>query len=215
MPVHVVKQGDSMTSIAEEYGFFWQTLWDHAENAELRELRDSPNVLMAGDQVFIPDKTEKEVTAATGKLHQYRRKGIPARLQLRIKDAEGQPRAGVGYTLTVDGREVTPDNPDEGFTTADDGLISHVISPLAKKAELELETGEQWVLNLGHVNPIEYTSGIQARLKNLGFFDGEESGELDDATRDAIRSFQTSQGLSVTGEPDEQTRNALVDAHES
>ncbi len=208
MPVHVVKQGDSMTSIAEEYGFFWQTLWNHEENAGLRELRENPNVLMADDEVFIPDKTEKTVSANTGSLHQYRRKGIPARLQLRIKDDQAQARAGVEYTLKIDGREITG-------TTADDGLISHVIPPRAKKAELELATGEQWELNLGHVDPIEYTSGIQARLKNLGFYDGENSGELDDATREAIRSFQESEDLSVTGEPDQQTRDALTDAHES
>ncbi|MGC9973362.1 MAG: LysM domain-containing protein [Bryobacteraceae bacterium] len=53
MPVHVVKQGDCMSSIADQYGFFWETLWNHERNAQLKERRKNPNVLMAGDPAVL------------------------------------------------------------------------------------------------------------------------------------------------------------------
>jgi hypothetical protein len=208
MPVHIVKQGDSLTSIADQYGFFWQTLWNHPRNSQLKAQRQNPNILMAGDQVFIPAKRLKDEPSETGKAHRFRVRGTPARLNLRLKDAYGQPRAGIQYTLKVD---------DQTFSgrTDGDGKLSHVIPPSALKAQLRLETGEQWNLDLGHINPVEYLSGVQARLKNLGYFKGQISGTMDDETRDALRVFQSAQGLSATGEPDQATRDALVDAHES
>ena len=208
MPVHIVEQGDSMTSIAEQYGFFWETLWNHEENAALRRERSSPNIMMAGDQVFVPDLREKDVGVQTDRKHRFRLKGIPARLNLCIKDDAGEPRPGVAYTIELDGQTIEE-------TTDGEGKISHVIPPRAQKAELWLETGEHWVLNLGHVNPVEYTSGVQVRLKNLAYYHGEISGEMDEETTDAIRDFQSAQGLSVTGEPDQATRDALVATHGS
>ena len=208
MPVHIVKQGDSLTSIADQYGFFWQTLWNHPRNSQLKAQRQNPNILMAGDQVFIPEKRLKDEPAETGKVHRFRVRGTPARLNLRLKDSDDQPRAGIQYTLKID---------DQSFTgkTDADGKISHVIPPRALKAQLSLETGEQWNLDLGHINPVEYLSGVQARLKNLGYFHGQISGTIDEETREAIRIFQGARGLSVTGEPDQATRDALVEAHES
>jgi N-acetylmuramoyl-L-alanine amidase len=208
MPVHIVKQGDSLTSISDQHGFFWQTIWNHARNAELRRLRRNPNILMAGDRVFIPDKRAKEESAATGRVHSFRAKTVPARLILRLLDGRQRPRTGIRYTLDVDGQTFSG-------ATNEDGVLSHVIPPGAATAHLRLQTGEEWDLSIGHMNPIDYASGIQARLKNLGYYDGDASGTLDDATRDAIRAFQRAQGLAVTGEADDATREALVAAHQS
>jgi len=208
MPVHVVKQGDSLTSIADQHGYFWRTLWNHPKNAKLKEKRKNPNILMAGDQVFIPEKTQRAESVPTGKTHTFRVRGVPARLNLRLLDVWGSPRVGVKYTLKVD-------NQDFSGQSDDDGQISQVIPAQAGKAVLKLETGEEWKLDLGHVNPTEYTSGVQARLKNLGYYKGPISGDLDDATRDAIRRFQGSCGLQPTGEADASTQDALLQAHRS
>jgi N-acetylmuramoyl-L-alanine amidase len=209
MPVHLVKQGDSMTSIADQYGFFWESIWNHDRNAELRRQRSNPNILLAGDRVFIPEKQPREENGDTGKVHTFRMKSIPARLTLRLCDEDGEPRAGVRYTLEVDGQKFT------GETSAD-GIISHFIPPRAKKAHLRLEDeDEEWDLDIGHVNPVNYVSGVQCRLKNLGFYQGDISGRLDDETRNAIRDFQAAHGLEITGEPDAATRDALVAEHQS
>lgn len=65
---------------------------------------------------------------------------------------------------------------------------------------MTLETGEEYELDLGYLSPVEFVTGIQARLSNLGYCQDEPSGSLDDDTRDAIRRFQKAQGLPETGE---------------
>ncbi|MEM7406105.1 MAG: peptidoglycan-binding domain-containing protein [Pseudomonadota bacterium] len=46
---------------------------------------------------------------------------------------------------------------------------------------------------------------LQTRLKTLGFFDGEPTSELDQATRDGLRAFQAGAGLEENGNPDQPT----------
>lgn len=60
--VHVVKQGEHLAGIAQQYGFAdYLKLWDLPENTGLKRLRQKPNVLFPGDEVFIPDKQPKLV----------------------------------------------------------------------------------------------------------------------------------------------------------
>jgi peptidoglycan hydrolase-like protein with peptidoglycan-binding domain len=39
----------------------------------------------------------------------------------------------------------------------------------------------------------------QALLKGRGFYAGEQTGKLDDATRDGLKKFQTAENIKVTG----------------
>ena len=45
----------------------------------------------------------------------------------------------------------------------------------------------------------EQIKQAQALLKQRGHYAGEETGKLDDATRDGLRKFQGAEGLKVTG----------------
>src|SRR5438094_10041608 len=98
---YVVREGDGMSSIAEAHGFFWDSLWNLAENAELKAARPNPEVLMPGDRVTIPEKRIKSVTLAAGASHRFRRKGIPVRLILRLCDGTGAAFANARYRLIV------------------------------------------------------------------------------------------------------------------
>jgi N-acetylmuramoyl-L-alanine amidase len=60
MPNHNVVQGDCVLSIAEQYGFFWETVWNHPSNAELKKKREDPAILYPGDVVFVPEKRLKD-----------------------------------------------------------------------------------------------------------------------------------------------------------
>ena len=50
---------------------------------------------------------------------------------------------------------------------------------------------------------------VQTRLRDWGYYDGEITGVLDDATVDAIYYFQRENGLRETGELDGATANAI------
>jgi peptidoglycan hydrolase-like protein with peptidoglycan-binding domain len=73
-------------------------------------------------------------------------------------------------------------------------------------------------LRLGYLNPARDTpqgnvSGIQARLKNLGYHIPRLDGVLDTTTRAALAMFQADEGLEFTGEPDATTLNKLEERH--
>jgi hypothetical protein len=201
-----------MSGIADTYGFDWATLWSHQNNQTVRQTRVDPNVLMAGDQIFVPDKRVKQESCAPTRRHTFQIKGIPCRLNLCLLDSQGKPRPGLNYQLVVDGKTFKG-------TTGADGLISEVVPPNANKANLTVQvpdTGdEQYTLDLAYLNPVDYASGVQARLKNLGLFKPAISGNFDDDTADAISRFQDRIGLPVTGQADDATKQALLQSHGS
>jgi hypothetical protein len=57
----IIKQGECLTTIALARGFVPQTIWDHPDNAELKELRHTHQALLPGDRVVIPDLEEKNL----------------------------------------------------------------------------------------------------------------------------------------------------------
>lgn len=45
----------------------------------------------------------------------------------------------------------------------------------------------------------EQINQAQAILKSRGFYDGEQIGKLDEATREGLRKYQHAEGLKITG----------------
>src|SRR5262249_36338014 len=123
---HVVRPGDCLTSIAAEHGFFWETLWNLPENRDLKERRRDPFTLVPGDVVHVPDLRVRDFSRETGKTHRFQRRGVPAKLKLRLLSPDGKPRANLDYVLTVDGVELT------GVTDGD-GRIERYIKPNARQ----------------------------------------------------------------------------------
>lgn len=208
MPKHIVTQGQCVESIAFDHGLFWETVWNDAQNAELKQKRNNPNVLMPGDEIFIPEKQEKQVSGATEQTHRFRRKGVPSKIYIVVKK-EGEPRAEEPYKLKID------DNWFYGTTNAQ-GEIKHPIPPNAKEGKLIVGKDEdtlEYTLQLGGVDPIDEISGIQGRLNNLGFLCGAADGKMTPETEKAIKSFQKQAGLEETGKPDQATQDALKNAH--
>jgi hypothetical protein len=50
---------------------------------------------------------------------------------------------------------------------------------------------------------------VQARLRQVGWYDGDVTGSFDDRTRKAVRKFQKREGLPVTGAVDRTTLRTL------
>src|SRR4051812_33328111 len=103
MPQHEVSQGECISSIAAQYGFFWETVWKDGENMELRGSRPNPNTLLPGDVVAIPQKKIKEESCATEQLHKFKRKGVPAVLKIKLMQ-NGEVRKDVGWKASLGGK---------------------------------------------------------------------------------------------------------------
>jgi hypothetical protein len=212
IPRHKVVQGDCIESIAAKYGLEPDAIWEHADNASLREQR-SGFALLPGDVVFVPDRREKSLSVATSRSHTVTLKIPKTLVHIRFLDVDDEPRKDIPYTLEIDGVEF------EGTTTAD-GEVKHEIRADARGGTLTLNPGqgadeEIYTVKLGHLDPIEETSGVQARLLHLGFYDGEVDGQPGARTRDAILEFQRAHELSDTGELDDDTKTHLRERHGS
>ena len=202
MPVYVVRQGDCISSIAFQFGFLPDTIWNHPQNAELKAQRIDPNVLFPGDNVFIPDKTLRQENAATDQLHVYTRKALPAKLKVRFL-RNGKPLVNKSYILEIDGKS------SQGATDGD-GNLECSIMPNAQHGKVTFtQFDEEYPLQLGCLDPVDEISGVQARLKNLGFYKPQPDGQMDDLTRTAIAALQTSQNIPSNGELDPSTKDAL------
>ncbi len=203
---YVVQSGDCLESIAAAHGHLWQTLWDLPENAALKQARGDPHVLLPGDRVTIPPLRAKEHSGATEQRHKFKRKGAKSRLQLKLVKADG-PRKNESYTLEIGGRLFTG-------TTDGEGKIDVEIPPDAQVGRLTIgEKHDQYVLNLGHLDPPDTVGGAQGRLKNLGYYAGPVDGTMSAATRAAIVAFQSGNDLKVTGELDQPTGDKLKQLH--
>ena len=132
---HVVQQGDCMASIGMHSGFFWETIWEHAENQQLKTQRRNPNVLFEGDVVRIPEKRLREEARATEARHRFRRKGVPETLQIILKDEFDQPRADLPYVLIIDGKST------KGRTDSQ-GKLRASIPPDANEGRLVVGEGD-------------------------------------------------------------------------
>jgi hypothetical protein len=218
-----VQQGDCINSIAYGNGFFWETIWNHSSNADLKTQRKNPNILMPGDIVHIPDLTLKQESAATEQRHNFKLKGVPAQFRLRIlqeadpSDAAeatpaNQPRANAPFYLYVD------DVLLQQGSTDGKGMVECSLPPDAQQGCLVLDNGTDQqttiLLNFGCLDPVEEISGVQARLRNLGYDCGDEDGDLGPQTTEALIGFQTDQNMDPSGTLDGATRDKLRHAHD-
>ncbi len=206
---HRVQAGECVSSIADRYGQTADAIWSHANNEGLKDLRPDPNVLAPGDRVFVPETEAKTQSLPTNQKHSLRVTAATNLLRVRVCVLD-EPVANASFELTVDGGD-----PFEGQTDGD-GLVEAAISPKARRGVLRIpDHGLVYDLDLGQLDPIDELEGVQARLNNLGFFCGRVDGKLGPRTRSALVDFQSSHELDESGEPDDDTKDKLTEAHGS
>jgi hypothetical protein len=207
MPKQQVGEGNSTSSLAKKKGFYWKTIWEHGENAELRQKRNDPNVLAANDEIFIPELQEKKVSKGTEQEHVFKRKGEPTKIKMQLM-ALGNPRANEDYVLAVAGELI------RGKTDGD-GKLEHFIPGDASSAKLVLKDGKEIQgLRIGSLDPTDLSEGVVQRLNNLGFkaparvkkgakaaedFVEEKVGKK---AINALKNFQQQNELKETGKVD-------------
>jgi hypothetical protein len=207
---HTVQQGECLASIAAQHGVRNpEEIFRHPDNQSLSADGRTPDLLMPGDEVTIPDAKTKTFDAATEVVHKF---VVPARKQtvrIILQDNKGKPREGVAYKVRLgEQREIVAEG-----ETAKDGLVELIV-PLRVRSVTLVERMGEMKFHIGHLDPLEskkgtpHASGVKSRLHNLGYA-VSHGDEIDEKTRRAIRSFQKARKLEVTGEVNRELIDAL------
>jgi len=213
--VHVVQQGECLSSIARKFGFKdWHVLYDHPANAELKKRRPNPNALLPGDLVAIPEPIVRTDTRPTGSWHEFTVEREKPRLKVQLLGLDGKALPSQDYQLTVDGQE--------RYGTADgQGLVDEPVGAGTRSATLRttVPAGDDtrelvWRFAIGTLDPMSTTSGLQARLANLQYYTGAIDGNYGPVTRGAVLALQDSAKLPLTGMPDDATLKELEKQHD-
>lgn len=242
---YVVRTGDCIASIACDHGHVWETLWNEPANAELKSARTDPNVLLDGDRLTIPALRPRSEARATGQRHRFLRKGVPAKLRLRLLEERSPPppQQPPEPVPIYRNRDVITEDPivevqpfeDRGAANAPyvlsidghplsgqtdgEGFLEVRVPPNAKSGTVTFYPGtpkEQVIaLQLGGLEPITEAIGIKQRLANLSFDCGDRGNEATVGLASAIRAFQKKYQLDITGEADAPTRQHLLELHGS
>jgi N-acetylmuramoyl-L-alanine amidase len=207
MAIHRVKQGECLSSIAHAYGFGDERfIYEHPNNEGLRAKRPDPNVLFPGDEVFVPDRAEKQVECATGRMHRFNVRRPRPVVRVVLKDRDGETIPDSDYVFRV-GKEVR-----DGKTSG--GLVEEPVPPDALRAELFVPAFKIAMrFDLQNLDPHDEATGAQQRLKNLRLYSGAVDADIGPRTEAALRAFQRMFGLEETGACDEKTRDALRKHH--
>jgi len=211
---HEVEQGECLSSIALLYGFSdYHTIYNHPKNAEFRQKRPDPNVIYPGDEIFIPDKELKHENRGTEKKHKFKVHPSKTLLRIVVKDENEKPLGGKSYELKIGDLIL------KGSTNSE-GLLEQTIAADVTEGVLKLWRNPStpgnylsWVLRIGHLDPVTFATGIQARLNNLAFNCGNVDGIIGPKTKAAVRAFQEYYGLQVDGIPGPITQAKLKELH--
>lgn len=137
----------------------------------------------------------------------------PKRLCLRVP-LPGYVSVPVKYQLHHGGKSY------EGFLDQQGGCDVQLAQASGDASFQVWPYGEQvepveWQLALGVLADGETLQGVQARLNNLGFNAGPVDGVMGRLTRAALIRFQEKHQLKTSGEADQNTKAALLDAYGS
>lgn len=206
-----VKQGDTIPSIAADFGFTDpKTIWNDPNNIQLKSLRKNPNVLFPGDQVYIPDKDLRIEQCSTDQRHKFVRQKLPLKLKLVLEDIYEKPIANAQCALILgaDTYQVTTDG---------QGRIEQVIKPSVRYGSIVIKDpqtafqSDVLPIKIGYLDPVEEVSGHIARLDNLGYSPGD--GSDDDQFKSAVEEFQCDNNLLVDGKCGPGTQAKLKEIH--
>jgi hypothetical protein len=206
---YIARQGDCISSIASKNGYLWETLWEHPDNAELKKRRKDPNILLPDDIVVIPERRIKEYSRGTEEIHEFVLHTRLTKTTLRLLQ-DGEPRESVSYNFRCGNFFA------EGKSDSDGYLTFQVPASVTNGALTVIDkhnATETFNINIGHLDPIEEITGVQKRLKNLGF-KCKETGKSDDATNSAVSAFREKHKLEGEG-IDDKLRDKLKTIHGS
>lgn len=212
MKPYVIKHGDYLLKVAHLLGFDADEVWN--ANAELKALRKDPSLLKAGDVLFVPDELKPKLRLNKEETNAFVARVPAVKLALHVAE-EGEPLKNEKYVIEGLGDE------SERVTDGEGKLELTVPVHVREVIVRFVKTGKRMKLAVGELDPPDTPSGARMRLTSLGFYGAKLTGKDqyvvhdEEALAQAVRAFQASKDLPVTGELDAATRDALVAEHGS
>jgi len=207
---HVVQQGEHLTKIAYEHGVDAATVWNDPENADLKKLRGTGDILLPGDVVHLPDGERPAQPVSVGTLNRY--VASPPKVKLALVFHDGpKPLANEACEIAgLGGSEAAKKE------TAGDGALELDVPVTSRELTITFPKKElSFLVRVGDVDPHSEASGLAQRLSILGYlsdYRGDE-GDAEELLRIAVRAFQKDHDLDQNGDIDDATRSAILKAH--
>ncbi|NMR27387.1 LysM peptidoglycan-binding domain-containing protein [Pseudoalteromonas sp. NEC-BIFX-2020_015] len=209
---HTVAQGETLLRIARQYGYKTSTaLYNHSSNAEFRALRPDPNLIYPGDKITIPSKKEKFMPLRTSSVNTFVVQNEKEYFRLQIIHEDGDDITGKRIVLNIGSQTIDTVLPSDGLIEVElnenDTLTAQVDLYLK---EDQSSPSESFTAQVGHLDPIDTLSGVQARCNSLGFDCGKVDGINGPKTKAGVKEFQQAQQLQVDGIAGPVTKSRLV-----
>jgi hypothetical protein len=122
-------EGESLAKVAADEGFVVGTVWDHPDNASIREKRGKAYLVEAADVVVIPPRPLKNEVCATGRRHCFRLISVPLPNFITFQARDGLGAAGAATCILEH-----PDGTLEDVTLDEDGSLHTVSCPFVSVA---------------------------------------------------------------------------------
>jgi N-acetylmuramoyl-L-alanine amidase len=198
---HTVAQGETLLRIAKQYGYQTsKALYNHPSNAEFKALRPDPNLIYPGDKITIPPKKEKFIPLRTNSINSFVVQNEKEYFRLQIIHEDGDDITGKRIVITIGSQTIDTVLPSNGLIEVElnesDSLTGQVDLYLK---EDQNSPSESFTAQVGHLDPIDTLSGVQARCNLLGFDCGTVDGINGSKTKAGVRDFQYEHDLEVDG----------------
>jgi hypothetical protein len=175
---YVVKKGDFLLRLAAEFGFDADTVWQDPSNEDLRALRSDPNILLAGDLLYIPDppiEPPPMTSLVLGSTNAFVAPDPPT-MTLTHRFIGDDPTTYASKSYTVQELDQLT-----GLMSDGDGVVTFEAPVTLDTATVVFtDTGESWPLAIGDLDPINSPPGIFQRLQHLGYIDAEIEYDMSD-----------------------------------
>ena len=211
---YIVKEGDWLSSIAKKFGIGnWNKIYDHPKNKEFKKKYPDPNILNPGEELWIPEPESieiepKRVDSSVKKIEVSG--GKKETIEIKFKDEDGKPLANEPYRFKIGGYE------KEGKTDSEGKMKEEIDPKYFEFDTYSIKMGRREVmLKAGHLDPVDGAKGIQARLKNLGYYTGKIDGIKGQKTLKAIKAFQKDHELKEDGIAGPKTQDKIKEVYGS
>jgi hypothetical protein len=164
MQPYVIKQGDYLAKLADQLGFDADTVWGDQSNAQLQQLRPNPNILFAGDVLYIPNQM-----------------GPPPAPQSLTPGTTNSFVTNAAATVSVSITFTDPGLASQAYSVPELPQLTGLTTDANGTATLEVPVsqdsftiafaaaGVTLLYQMGYLDPITTLSGIFQRLQHLGF----------------------------------------------